>query len=703
MDLPKRECQNLLATSDMIKKLNTSNEHFKKAYSHMAIKLTHQYCPDDIHVFNDKLVIAPCPFHTSFEPNDQLTFDPYSMKFRCYVSSDIDLSELIDDVVKKELEEAKKEEAKRQKEEEKKKEEEEEAEGEESENEEEEEEEDEEEEESEGEINTFAIPAVLTEKDQLKDLYERNAEYMRQKGLNCTVFGNAGLVCEPCPIHKNERFDALIFDLNKSSYWRCAKELDKDHKDITIYTVFDEGVKQSLISKSKITKADTNAFNAQIVARNYLANNILISLQEQKNESYRVFKYVPENGIYDVIVLNKLESQLQILHHNYFNTLPSLSLLKEIRNMVCELSSRDGGLEIFSWDKGDVYYLPGKKRDIEINKTTGEVKFLEKDPINRPFIKRTRYSFDTDPPLVMPKELSFIFKYTTPKFVRNILAIMAKSLTYKGADYIFINMSRVHNTGKTSFIEFLRELAGRDTIAEIRTKHFYAEFTESTFIDKTLLVIDEYKGLSDFINQELKHYASEEATIPADRKYQSHVEVTGKLSVLINTNRLRLPEESLAESAFMKRIKITPFVYVWKEKRKKLNDEIMEKIVTYLVKYVVPAFIRGTLKPVTYPLFVIDEWVRNYNGVPPDRIEEFLNLEVYKEYNEKNTRGEFVPLDKAFQRYLLWCDLTDTFPATDEEFYTKLKYIANRDGGWIVERNGVEGLFMKRRGLEFFM
>ncbi len=279
--------------------------------------------------------------------------------------------------------------------------------------------------------------------------------------------------------------------------------------------------------------------------------------------------------------------------------------------------------------------------------------------------------------------------------------MIAKAVVYRGADYIFFNMSRVHGTGKTSFIQLIREIFG-DVIVEIRTKHLYGEFIESKFIDKTLLVVDEYKGLSEYVNDELKHLASEDSTIPADRKFQSQVDVPSRLAVIVNTNRIRISERNLEDSAFMKRVIVTPFTHVWKEDRPHFDQKTREKIVLWVAKNLVPAFLSGKLRPDTYPVNTIASWVKN-NGEPPDRIEEFLRLNAYKEYNANNTLGHFVPSENVYRFYQLWCDRTDTFPATDEEFYTKLKYIAIRDGAWIVEKDHKEGLFLRKKGLELFL
>ncbi len=682
LSLQKRECVDLISISSMINKLKTSNDHFNKAFRRLLTKLTQQFCPNDIKLYGNMLVISPCPFHN--KPYDQLTFDPYSLKFRCNFSSDLDLHDLIDDDVKREIELAKAEET--QKVEVKK-----------------EIERVEEEDGKDGkEEEDLAKPAVLTKDDKLEDLYRRIKEEMEKNDYKCMIFGNAGLICTPCPVH-NSQYDALFYDISVSPFWRCAKEPDKDITNIPIYTIFDDELRENLIKKSKVTSNDLQSFRAQIVERHYLTNNLLISIRKEDSESYTLYKYDAEEGIYKELGAGAVIAQLQLLYEELFGgKKPPITLRTEMKSKIYELTVVEEGEKIFSPIKGDKFYLVGRKKDIEINTTTGEVRFLEKDPINRPFRKRMNFDFNTYPPIIMPSELDIFKKYTTPRFFKNILFLLVKGVILKGSDTIFVNYSRIHGTGKTSLFNLLEDLFEEDIVARVMPKHFASEFVESKYINKRYLMIDEYKGKSENINNILKQLASDRSKIPVDIKYESPRDVINTLTVSINTNRILFPDEFLEDTAFMARVKITPFIHVWrKEEYPNWTKEQKEKIVLWIIKYLVPAYFQGRLKTETYPRFIIEDWIRGNGGIPPTRLLDFLDFSAYQNYNPKNTQGVFVPLEKAYKYYVLWCDKTDTLPMADEEFYAEMKKTIT--AGWLIEKNGEEGLYMKKKGIEFFI
>ncbi len=377
--------------------------------------------------------------------------------------------------------------------------------------------------------------SILSEKkvspeDYLKDI-DLETEYgvvalqLEEQNLKCKVYGNAGVICEPCPLHPNVKFDGIYLDLTLAPTWKCIKD-NSDVDNLPVTFADSPNIQTVLKKQSKIKSDDQKTFRSSIIERHYLTNNLILSLHtgdKDDQESYKAYIYVPEEGIYRALGAGEIKKKVQVLYEDFFGPKPTLPLVTEMKNRIHVKTEHGGTEEIFSWDKGTVYYLPGRIRDIEINIDTGEVKILEKDPVSRPFLKRMPYDFTEDPPISIPDELAFIYNYTTPRFAKNVLSILAKAVVYRGADMIFFNMSRVHNTGKTAFIEILREIAG-DVVTEIRTKHLYGEFVESKFLNKTLLVIDEYKGLSEYINDELKHLASKDATISADRKFKEHID-----------------------------------------------------------------------------------------------------------------------------------------------------------------------------------
>ncbi len=443
-----------------------------------------------------------------------------------------------------------------------------------------------------------------------------------------------------------------------------------------------------------------------MVERHYLSNNIILSIRSEKKgdqESFVAYRHDPQDGIYKVLGPGEIKADLQKIYEDFFTDKPPITLLSEMKYKVYKLTKRDGTEAIFSWDKGTVYYLPGRIRDIEVNLSTGEVRLLEKDPLNRPFLTRMPYDFSSlyDPPSGMPRELEFLKKYTTPRFFVNILAMLAKAVTMKGADIIFVNYSRVHGTGKTTLYNIFEDLFG-DVVARAKVKDFQYQFFEATLVGKTLLLMEEYKGYSPTVNERLKEFASEKGKIEGSRKFKErNAKAPNTLAVVLNMNRLKINEEFLEEPAFMQRIAITPFTHVWKsEEYPRWSKEEKERIVLWVVKNLVPQFVTGKLRPTTYPRGVIREWVERYEGVPPSGVDIFLRENAYAEENARNTNAVFVPLQTAYYYYQLWCDANDYLPVTDEEFAELMHYGANEQ--YLFEKEGVKGIYMKKANLSFF-
>ncbi len=535
--------------------------------------------------------------------------------------------------------------------------------------------------------------------ESINDVYEEMIPQL-QKGYRvneCRKIGYA-LFCFPCPFHQQNN-DALIIDPRDSRFLKCTREpfADREIEHITLdhYNILKQITK-------KVKQNEISSTRAEIVERYYVSNNIIISINTNDNEGYKAYRYIPEEGIYKELSPGTIKSETQLIYEKLFGEKPAITLLSEMKNKVYTLTVRPEDENIFSPIKGEIYYLPGRKRDIKINKETGEVQILDKDPVSRPFLSRMQYDFAIDPPESMPKEFEIFRKYTTPKFFDNIKVMLAKAVLLKGLDYIFINYSRRHGAGKTTLYDIFEDLFG-DIVIRAKVKDFYYQFFEEKLVGKTLLLLEEYKGYSEKVNEDLKAFSSVRGKIEGERKFkEKKAKSPNTLSVIINMNRFQFSQESLKDQAFKDRIIITPFTHKWSEDEyPKWSKEEREEIFLYIVTKILPDVIKGKLKPVTYPFRVVMDWIERFDGIPPDGVDIFLRENAYDQMNEKNTRGVFVPLKKAYIYYQMWCDMNDYLPVMDSEF-EDLMYYAN-NVNYLVEKDGEKGIYMKKANLTFYL
>ncbi len=536
----------------------------------------------------------------------------------------------------------------------------------------------------------------------LPDFYSTlSAELYQKYQIECRTVGY-GLFCSPCPFHRDEKYDMLIFDImtnTKGHYFTCTKEPDTYTDE---YRVFDE-TEISLLEelKKKISKNDIQTTRAEVVERHYVSSHIIISIRQSGQEGYRAFRYVENEGIYQELSPGTIKAELQITYERLWAQKPPITLLSEMKNKVYALTVREGDENIFSNVKGTKLYLPGRVRDIEVNTLTGEVQILPKDPINRPFTKRLPYGFSEDPPDTMPPEMEIFRKYTTPRFYNNILIMLASGLAFRSDAQIFVLYSRDHGTGKSTFFNILENLFSKDLVTRAQPKQFYDQFAESKLLGKSLLILEEYRGGSLTIDETLKRLASRDSTISTNRKYKEYIDAPNTVTLLTATNRLKYNTD---DKAFLRRLIITPFTHVWAESEYPswLRDQsTKERIVLYLAKHVLPDYLTGKLRPVTYSVHKIQEWLTD-NDAPNDGIEEFLRYYFYKDCSEQNHEAIQVSVDTAYQYYLIWTDRVDILPASDQEFRDKLEFLKVRED-WIIKKDGKEMMCMKKSNLEFFI
>ncbi len=546
-------------------------------------------------------------------------------------------------------------------------------------------------------IEVVYTPKNNSETEQIKltlpDFYQQySPQFYQQYRTDCRQIGYA-LFCSPCPHHPTEKHDAMVFDIlsrTRGMYFTCVKEMAYTDEYVTFNNAELTAIEEM---KKTVKPKDVETTRSEIVERQYLMNNIIISFHNGSGEGYRSYRYISNEGIYTELSPGTIKAELQLLYENLWGMKPSLNLLTEMKNKIQVQTVIEGDETIFSPRKGDIHYIVGRVKDIEVNRRTGEVRVLDKDPLGRPFLKRFPYDFSAETPEDMPKELEFMRRYTTPKFFDNILIMLASGLAFKSDAQIFVLISRDHGTGKSTFANILEKLFGRDLVAKVQPKHFYDQYVEAKLEGKSLMIMEEYRGGAETIDESLKRLASEDSTIPINRKHKEHIDIDNTVTIITSANGLSFHTD---DQAFLRRLMITPFTHNWSrdEYPTWLNDQsTKERIIMWLIKNVLPRYLKQELKPVTYPIETVTEWLSE-RKTPEDGIEDYLNDMYYPHCNPHNSESILVTLDKVFQYYLFWADRHNMLPASDAEFKVRLDRLKTDD--MIVEKEGEECMCLKK-------
>jgi len=273
---------------------------------------------------------------------------------------------------------------------------------------------------------------------------------------------------------------------------------------------------------------------------------------------------------------------------------------------VAEMTNRGYNMSILEHDNGIFYVLPFKDKDIEINRQSGELRVLEKDPLGRPVNMALPYSYSAISSVSegMPKELQELLTLVPPSHQREFLFELVAPLALTGMRRIYINFSRVGSTGKSTVLRKINELY-EDMVAWVETNALGERFEKSAFIGKSAVLLDEFDGGGLRAKREFKTLASGNF-LRVEIKNGPILNIKNKLTVIVNTNVLRFTE---VDDALLDRFIIIPFIRnfngttvppEWDEKTK-------EKIVSWLVRNVLPRYFKE--EPRKYPLRKVKDWI----------------------------------------------------------------------------------------------
>ncbi len=525
-----------------------------------------------------------------------------------------------------------------------------------------------------------------SKRTELERLFNKVSNQLLTLNIECERAGYV-LFCSPCQKHRDEKYDALILDIlaqtrvsdNSQYFWTCAKDpLTYSDQYYTFSSEELELLRNYKPAKGEITRAQT-----EIVVRNYLSNHHVITIKQE--ERYAIFVYDENKGKYTSKGKEVLKGELQSIHDSlYQDTNVSSTLLESAILKIAELTNRGSDMSIFENDNGDIYYIPAKKKDVEVSRNTGMINFLDKDPDKRPFLSALPYNFDIPAPDEMPPELMDLLTLVPQAFHHTLLFELVSPLAFQARRYIIVNFSRVGGTGKTTLLRRIEELYP-DLAVWTEASRLGERFEKSAFLGKTALLIDEYEGGGLATKRQLKTLASSN-TLRVEVKYGPVLNIKNRLSLIMNTNVLAFDSD---DKALLQRLVIVPFIRNFKENEivNEWDEKTREKIVLYLTKHILPLYF--VEEPKRYPLSHLIEWTSHPENPPYDGIDEFLRLNAYPEYTEKARQGVLVSIDEAFFQYLAWCDRVDYIPVSRSEFIDKLKFLANRDGKWLVDEDKV--------------
>ncbi len=535
----------------------------------------------------------------------------------------------------------------------------------------------------------------LSDGKNIDDVYEEIIPQMMVKGFSeCKKIGYM-IFCRPCPYHPNDQHDALYVDPLNSTV-RCAKEYSVERENT--YLSLDQIV-MLRESAEKAKSRDIESARAEVVERHYLSNNIFKTINTEKG--YMIFKYFEDLGHYSPQAQDVIKSNLQYAYEKIWGQKPQLYLLTEMKNKVCELTLSGKDLSIFDHDHGDYYYIPFRNVDVLVNRKTGEVKTVEKDPINRPFLSALPYnlsSLDTEEP--MPKELEDLLTLVPAIFRETLLMEIVSPLAFTGSRKIFVNFSRVGGTGKTTLLKRLSDELFPGLAIWTEADALDSRFEKSVLVGKSAVLIDEFEGKRSSVKTHLKNLASGNE-LRIEFKNGPTINIPNKLTVIINTNTLRFEN---FDTALLQRLIIVPFIKNFKdnEKPEEWSQEAKERALKWLIKYALPLYYKK--EPKHYPIDSLKTWIeRAKEGEPPiDGIEDFLNFYFIKEHKGLEINGKILTLEEAFNYYLLWTEKVEYIPVSFSEFVDRVKFLALRDNAWLIDSNK---LYMKLRnsGLDFFL
>ncbi len=510
------------------------------------------------------------------------------------------------------------------------------------------------------------------------------------------------LMCEPCRRHPDDKNDRVVFDIMAPEppyYWFCLREpwvrgdtyVKFDEDDMKII----ERVKRSLRSR------EVESTRAIIVEKNYLMQGVYLSTRAGR-EGHTLYRYDPQKGYFKSENAGAVKHELQVLYEKIFREKPPVYLVPQMFAKITQTVERRDD-DLFSPVKGNLLYIPGKSKDLEVNKETFETRILEKDPINRPFLSALPYDF-IDTFEDMPPELREIMSLVPPQFQTILLYELASPLAFQARHMIFVNYSRVPSTGKSTLFRRMWELYGGEDGGLITTSDISLlgeRFEKADYQGKGALLIDETEDLfrKGTAVAYMKKIASS-GLLRTEEKYQEKKTIVNRLIMIINTNRISFPPDRTLLSRFA----VIPFVRNFESRKvvPEWSKSTRQYIVNWLIRYALPRYLQASEdEMIKYSVDKLLSWAKE-KRYPPAFVDRFLEKTCYTHYTGTEKHGKLLTLEQAYQMYLLMYG-EEIIPVTFNEFVKLVEITWKKTKKYLVEEKGQKMLYFTKEGLEPFM
>ncbi len=522
------------------------------------------------------------------------------------------------------------------------------------------------------------------------------AEQLLDQGFKCKIYGNAGVICEPCPLHPEQSHDGAFLDLMLAPIWKCIK--DNADVDTLPVPLADFPRLQSVLKKHvKVKPKDRDSFREDVVERSYLSNNIIISIEIGGQEGYEAFRYNEEKGVYVDLGPGVIITELEAVYKKIWSgERPPVSHVPQMKRAIYEKTVRPEGLKVFLHDEGDYFYLPTKGKDLRINRVTGEVQYEDLDPVYRPFLYRLQREVKPPKSQDPPKILKDLLNLVPPQHHDNMIAMLVSPLLGRGRRLIFYNFSRTGGNGKTTFFNLLERLYGQDLVLRLAGAQLKERFALDGIVGKTALLIEDYPTwgiaedrlltLASPGNEKVEGEEEVGGTIRVEKKFRASVSIPLMFSVIVNSNMLAF---NPLNTALMDRLVIIPWIRKFPPDAKppEYSKEEVDELLSWLIHVALPRHLRGEIKVKRlYDTGKIAQWAwESRKGVefaddgrpvkhdPIDKPANGINRFVEEFVCDPNApMCVLTEVEEAFRYYLKYCEERGILPLADKEFEKEL-------------------------------
>jgi hypothetical protein len=423
------------------------------------------------------------------------------------------------------------------------------------------------------------------------------------------------------------------------------------------------------------------------VIEEYFKRKRLIAMETHDSLNPIFFEY--ENGKYWKTGDEIMKAGI-IVYYEELHTLKPFRYYKWAVDEIKRRAPRVKPDDFFKIENG-TYRIFGVKNDLMVNINTGEIKVVDKDPINYPSVYALPYDLSKKPPTEMPNELKQILTITPPQFQDALLFELTAPLAYQKqvfVDYIVDYWAEALDTINNVLHQLYWDEEKLMAVGE-----YWTEFDKAYFFDK--LFIYSYcpgksKGLKEFIDTSI---------ITGKFKYHAPFSFRNRFPITIVADYYKdMPDHTVLKDAIIIPITYTvigtpdPTDISGKVRFIHWSHETRENIILWLIYNVLPRYLRGEHKKYMnlFSLETLKEWEKY--GSPDDGVYRFTKEFIYEECTvEYKAHSIIMTTENAYQIYLKW-GYGKYMPASQRQFLEKLGSSV-KDGKVCVKKNAIASIF----------